>query len=400
MLDSATNQLTASFGSMAVTGEGDDRSISLELHDYYSEAETIINGTGTGTMTFSTTSEDEDGTSGTRTFTNVPITPDTMIRVIRSNSATGAVTLEIYTDNGNTLKEVWYADGNSPSVSALDEGLTEWYLYGDTGEDVNSGNGGNTSNSSSNSDPSYSPVMNVSDGGTVSVNPRTPSEGDKVTLTVTPDDDYEVGEVIVTDRNGREIDITANRDGTYSFEQPRGPVTIEVTFVRTGESTFFADVLETFWAYNEIEWAYENGYVNGTTTTTFSPNSSISRQQVWMILARLSGADPADMAEARTWAINNGISDGTTPGAAVTRQQLVALLYRYAQMMGYANEARVDLSSFPDAGSVASYAVEPMQWSVANSIVGGTTDGTLNPTGTATRAQFAVILYRFWSQIG
>ena len=84
----------------------------------------------------------------------------------------------------------------------------------------------------------------------------------------------------------------------------------------------------------------------------------------------------------------------------MTRQQLVSLLYRYAQMMGYANEARVDLSSFPDAGSVASYAVEPMQWSVANSIVGGTTDGTLNPTGTATRAQFAVILYRFQNAAG
>ena len=119
-----------------------------------------------------------------------------------------------------------------------------------------------------------------------------------------------------------------------------------------------------------------------------------------MILARLSGADPANMAEARTWAIENGISDGTTPGNAVTRQQLVALLFRYATMMGYANDARADLSIYPDADTVASYAVEPMQWSVANSIVAGTSDGTLNPTGTATRAQFAVILYRFWSQIG
>ena len=119
-----------------------------------------------------------------------------------------------------------------------------------------------------------------------------------------------------------------------------------------------------------------------------------------MILARLSGADPADMAAARQWAIDNGISDGTTPGNAVTRQQLVALLFRYATLMGYANDQRADLSIYPDASTVASYAVEPMQWSVANSIVAGTTDGTLDPTGTATRAQFAVILYRFWEQIG
>ena len=220
-----------------------------------------------------------------------------------------------------------------------------------------------------------------------------------MTITPDPDSGYEVDEVIVTDRNGREIDVTANRDGTYTFEQPRGRVTIEVTFTRTGESSFFTDVPETFWAYDEIAWAYDNGYVNGTTATTFSPNGSITRQQVWMILARLSGQSPANMAEARTWAMDNGISDGTNPGAAVTRQQLVALLYRFAELRNYANGQRADLSAYPDAGSVAGYAVEPLQWSVANGIVGGTSAGTLNPAGTATRAQFAVILYRFWNQV-
>ena len=260
-------------------------------------------------------------------------------------------------------------------------------------------NQSSSSDSGSDSEPSYSPVLDVSDGGTVRVSPRTPSEDDEVTITVDPDSGYEVGEVTVTDRNGREIDVTAGRNNTYTFTQPRGRVTIEVTFVREGTSTFFTDVAETYWAYNEIAWAYENGYVNGVTATTFAPGASISRQQIWMILARIAGDDPADMAAARQWSIDNGISDGTNPGSAVTRQQLAALLYRYAQMMGYANEARVDLSSFPDAGSVASYAVEPMQWSVANSIVGGTTDGTLNPTGTATRAQFAVMLYRFWTGV-
>lgn len=256
-----------------------------------------------------------------------------------------------------------------------------------------------SSSGGSSSEPSYSPVMDVSKGGSVKVNPRTPGEGDEVTITVDPDRGYEVGDVTVTDRSGRDVRVTAERDGTYTFEQPKGRVTIAVTFVREGTSTFFTDVAETYWAYDEIAWAYENGYVNGVTATTFAPGASISRQQIWMILARIAGDDPADMAAARQWSIDNGISDGTNPGSAVTRQQLAALLYRYAQMMGYANEARVDLSSFPDAGSVASYAVEPMQWSVANSIVGGTTDGTLNPTGTATRAQFAVMLYRFWTGV-
>ena len=251
------------------------------------------------------------------------------------------------------------------------------------------------SSSSGSSSTTYSPSLDVSDGGTIKVSPRTPEAGDKVTITPDPDRGYEVGEVTVTDRSGDAVRVTANRDGTYTFTQPRGRVTIEVTFVRAGESAFFDDVPASFWAYDEIAWAYDNGYVNGTSATTFSPNSSITRQQVWMILARLSGADPASMAAAREWAMANNISDGTNPGNAVTRQQLVALLYRYAQMMGYDNGAREALTSFPDAGTVSGYAQEPMQWSVANNIVAGTSDGTLNPTGTATRAQFAVILYRF-----
>ena len=257
--------------------------------------------------------------------------------------------------------------------------------------------GGSSSGSSA---TTYSPTLDVSDGGSIKVSPRTPEAGDEVTITPDPDSGYEVDEVLVTDRDGDEIRVTANRDGTYTFTQPRGRVTIEVTFVRAGESVFFDDVPASFWAYDEIAWAYDNGYVNGTSAATFSPNSSITRQQVWMILARLSGTDPARMAAAREWAMANNISDGTNPGNAVTRQQLVALLYRYAQMMGYDNGAREALTDFPDAGTVSGYAQEPMQWSVANGIVAGTSAGTLNPAGTATRAQFAVILYRFWDQVG
>ena len=254
--------------------------------------------------------------------------------------------------------------------------------------------GGSSSGSSS---TTYSPTLDVSDGGTIRVSPRTPEAGDKVTITPDPDSGYEVDQVTVTDRDGDEIRVTANRDGTYTFTQPRGRVTIEVTFVReTGETTF-SDVPETYWAYDEIEWAYDNGYVNGTSASTFAPGASISRQQVWMILARLSGGSPADMAAAREWAMANDISDGTNPGTAVTRQQLAALLFRFAQANGYDSGDRAALTGFPDAGSVASYAVEALQWATASGILNGTSQGTLNPAGTATRAQFAVMLYRFWN---
>ena len=125
----------------------------------------------------------------------------------------------------------------------------------------------------------------------------------------------------------------------------------------------------------------------------------MTRQQVWMILARLSGASPANMAEAKTWAMRNGISDGSDPGAAVTRQQLVTLLYRYAENMGYSVEGKANLSNYPDAGAISSYAVETMAWAVGNNVVSGTNEGYLNPGVTATRAHFAVILWRFWGLI-
>ncbi|MBQ8751723.1 MAG: S-layer homology domain-containing protein, partial [Clostridia bacterium] len=96
----------------------------------------------------------------------------------------------------------------------------------------------------------------------------------------------------------------------------------------------FKDVADDFWAEEEISWAYEEGLMNGTTDTTFNPGGKVTRQQVWMILARMSGASPANMAEAKAWAVSAGISDGSVPGGAVTRQQLAAMLYRYEQSLG------------------------------------------------------------------
>lgn len=237
-------------------------------------------------------------------------------------------------------------------------------------------------------------------GGSITVSPRRADRDDTVTITVTPDDGYALDELSVTTRGGDAVSLRQRNDSQYTFEMPAGSVVIHVSFMEQSstpaEEMFFSDVPSDFWACNEIQWAFENGYMNGTTSTTFAPGGAVTRQQVWMILARMAGSDPADMAAARAWAVNNGISDGTNPGAAVTRQQLVALLYRFAAQNGYDTTARADLSGYPDVASVASYAADAMAWSVAEGIVGGTTQGTLNPAGTANRAQFAVILWRFY----
>ena len=357
-----------------------------------------IDSTGSGgdqlayslTLTPASASVTVSGTAALTVESEVPT--DAELSISNNNSAVASIQ-----QSGNTITVTGVSAGTATITASITLNGVPLTSAACT-VTVNAAGGTGTSSGGSSSGPTtYSPTLDVSDGGSIKVSPRTPEAGDEVTITPDPDSGYEVDQVTVTDRDGDEIRVTANRDGTYTFTQPRGRVTIAVTFVReTGETTL-SDVPETYWAYDEIQWAYENGYVNGTSASTFAPGASISRQQVWMILARLSGAAPADMAAARAWAMETGVSDGTNPGAAVTRQQLAALLFRFAQANGYDDGQRGDLSRFPDAGSAASYAVEPLQWATAGGILNGTSQGTLNPAGTATRAQFAVMLYRFWN---
>lgn len=248
-------------------------------------------------------------------------------------------------------------------------------------------------------DPSYSIQMDIGDHGSVHTSHRSAEAEETVTLTVTPDDGYVLESLTVIDSRGNAVELTRKSSSQYTFEMPARTVTATAVFAPEGGAVpeiTFADVPEDFWAYDEITWAYENGYVNGNTATTFNPDGTITRQQVWMILARLSGATPTDMTAAKAWAVANGVSDGTNPGAPVTRQQLAAMLYRYAVANGMAAVTlEENLSGFPDAASVSSYAVQALNWAVGRGIITGTTAGTLNPGGPATRAQFAVMLWRY-----
>ena len=155
------------------------------------------------------------------------------------------------------------------------------------------------------------------------------------------------------------------------------------------------DVSKDYWAAPYIGWAYQRGVMNGTGNGNFSPNGLTNRQQLWMVLARLSGEKPLNMAAARAWAMSNDISDGTNPGGSLTRQQLVAMLYRYAQMRGCDLTASGELGNYNDARNVSSYARQAMAWAVGNGIVTGTADLRLNPQGTATRSHFAAMMFRF-----
>ena len=237
-------------------------------------------------------------------------------------------------------------------------------------------------------------------GGSITVSPRSADKGDTVTITVKPDQGYVLETLTVTTRAGSEVDLTQKNSTQYTFTMPAGAVGIDVSFVPEDQAAeiAFADVTESYWAHDEIAWAYENGYMNGVSAAAFNPGGTVSRQQVWMILARMAGADPADMAAAKAWAVANGISDGTSPGAPVTRQQLATLLYRYAVQNGYDVSVGEDTNilSYSDFADLSEYAIPAMQWACGAGILNGTGDGsTLSPQGSATRAQLAVMLYRW-----
>ena len=154
----------------------------------------------------------------------------------------------------------------------------------------------------------------------------------------------------------------------------------------------FRDVAAGAWYYGAVEYVYENDLMTGAAADLFQPDAGMTRQQLWMVLARLSGESPANMEEARNWAVSAAVSDGSNPGGALTRQQLAAMLYRFRGPE--APPAPLAPDAFPDAAAVADYAREAMAWAVSAGILQGTDRGELNPEGPASRAQFAAILQR------
>ena len=262
--------------------------------------------------------------------------------------------------------------------------------------------------------PNYKITIGDMENGTITANPTAAKAGATVTLTATPDEGYALSTLTVTDRFGDAVKVTENADGTYTFTMPNGQVTVKATFVETEEpapAMPFTDVKEGDWFYEEVLYAYENGLMNGVGDNRFAPNSATTRGMLVTILYRLEG-EPAVTGEAGfddvgdtwytdavIWAaandIVNGIGDNQFgPENTLTREQLVTMLYRYAQNKGYDVTASADLSGYPDAGQIQSWAQEAMTWAVAEGIVEGM-DGNLNPAGHATRAQIATILMRF-----
>ena len=246
-------------------------------------------------------------------------------------------------------------------------------------------------------------ILKVGKHGTVEPKLTFQHIGKSVTFTFKPDTGYKVKDVKV---NGKSVGAVK----TYTIDKLTVSTRIEVEF--TNGKLPFTDVRESDWFYEDVAFAYENGLFAGTSDTTFSPNASMTRAMLVTVLYRLEGQPAVNgrsgfsdvqyngyYEDAVTWAADNGIVNGTStttfsPNANVTREQMAAILYRYAQHKKYNTAASSDLNGFTDHASVSGYAAASLEWAVAEKLVNGSA-GKLMPTGNATRAQVAAILHRF-----
>lgn len=240
--------------------------------------------------------------------------------------------------------------------------------------------------------------VDETEGGTVRVTPANAAEGSTVTIVVTPDQGQELRSLEVLDKDGDTLELTDLGGGRYSFEMPSGKVTVKAEFGKAGLP--YNDVKEGDWFYSAVEYVTEAGLMGDTGHGSFEPNTNTTRAMIWAILARLSGVDTTPVSGpwysvAQQWAMNSGVSDGTNPNGAITREQLVTMLYRYAETHGIdVTEGGMAIREFADVERVSSFAGPAMTWAVNTGLISGI-DGKLVPQGLATRSQVATVLMRF-----
>ena len=194
--------------------------------------------------------------------------------------------------------------------------------------------------------------------------------------------------------------ITEELDGVVTAEQygePQGRITII--------EPVFTDVASGQWFYDAVMYVYENGIMNGMDKSTFAPDGSLTRAMVWTMLARMDGVETeggdAWYSKAQAWAVENEVSDGTSPDGAITREQLVTMLYRYAQYKGIDVSVGEDTNilSYADAADISEYAVSAFQWACGSGLIKGDDNNALTPKADTTRAQAATMFMRLCEDV-
>lgn len=258
-------------------------------------------------------------------------------------------------------------------------------------------------------------------GGAVSVSPTQASYGSTVTITVAPGEGYELDELTATDSGGNKIELTKVSDTEYTFSMPRSDVTVSASFRAISHedncpSADYTDVDTGAWYHEAIDFAIENDLMNGVGDNLFNPDGNLSRAMMVRILwnmedqpTNVSGSYSDVVAgawyeKAVLWATANNIVNGYPDGSfgpdnSITRQEMAAILYRYAQFKEYDMTAEDDLTRFPDGDETAEWAETFVRWAVAEGLLNGGDNGILDPAGTATRAEVAQIFMNYCEKI-
>lgn len=270
--------------------------------------------------------------------------------------------------------------------------------------------------------PSYRITVQPVEHGTIVSDLDTAKEGDTVTLTAKPAEGYLLDTLTVTSDASAPgtVSVKDMGEGIYTFSMPAGNVTVSGTMVPEEATPEwppfpFDDVSEDDWYYDSVYYVYAYGLMNGTAEATFNPDGATTRGMLVTILYRMEGSpqgggwspftdvDPElYYAQPIAWAAWNGIVKGITettfsPDAPVTRQQMAAILYRYAAWKKWDVSQQGNLFQFADWEQIQEYARTPLAWASAAGLIQGKENNILDPAGTATRAQVATILQRFHS---
>ena len=280
-------------------------------------------------------------------------------------------------------------------------------LWADPSSGGSSSGGSSSGGGGGSSSPSNHPVkaeVSKDPDGSVSLSKTSAAKGDKVTITVKPERHYEVDEVIVRDSKGKQLAVKDNGDGTFTFEMPADKVTVEPSFSWVNP---FADVADSAYYVDAVEWMLKREVTQGTTETTFSPDLNCTRAQIVTFLWRVAGSPApkgtvnfADVsadsyyAKAVAWATENGITDGIggglfSPDATCTRAQSAVFLYRVAGSPAVNGSA-----GFSDVAADAYYA-QAVAWAKEHGITDGIGGGLFGSANDCTRAQIAAFLYRY-----
>ncbi len=314
------------------------------------------------------------------------------------------------------------SDGLSFHVDSLSPFGVSWTKYSEPVPPSGGGGGGGGGGAVS---PSETVIIRDSSHGSVKADDVYAEKGDTVTLTVTPEDGYILDSLTVTGSGDDEIELTEKGKYAYTFIMPSGTVTVMASFVRAAEepeehicpSEVFRDLDTSAWYHEAVDYTLQEGLMNGTGPDTFEPSSTLTRGMIVTMLYRMEGEPEISensafddvrsgfwYSDAIAWAdendIVNGYGDGRfAPDEAVTREQMAAVFYRYAQYKGYDVSRRGVLDTFSDRGEISGWAVTPVQWAFAEGLISGKGSGILDPSGTATRAEVAQIFLNFCEKI-